>query len=99
LVRKVDMATVDGEISGKKVFMADPVTVDLAVDYQVDRGYIGATYYNSGWLGKMYRININEDTSPSNWTFSTFMSLSRPVTAAPSAAVDLYNRLWYRPVF
>jgi Tfp pilus tip-associated adhesin PilY1 len=94
LVRKVDMAGVDSEISGKKVFMADPITVDLGVDYQVDKGYIGATYYNSGWLGKMYRININEDTTVNNWTFSTFMSLPKPVTAAPSAAVDLYDRLW-----
>jgi len=94
LVRKVDMASVDSGISNKKVFMADPITVDLAVDYQVDKGYIGATYYNAGWLGKMYRININEDTTPANWSFSTFMSLPKPVTAAPSAAVDLYNRLW-----
>jgi type IV pilus assembly protein PilY1 len=94
LVRKVDMASVDSEISNKKVFMADPITVDLGVDYQVDRGYIGATYYNAGWLGKMYRININEDTTPNNWSFSTLMSLSKPVTAAPSAAVDLYDRLW-----
>lgn len=94
LVRKVDMATIDSEISNKKVFMADPVTVDLGVDYQVDKGYIGATYYDNGWLGKMYRININANTNPNNWSFSSMMSLPRPVTAAPSAAVDLYNRLW-----
>jgi type IV pilus assembly protein PilY1 len=94
LVRKVDMASVDTGISNKKVFMADPITVDLAVDYQVDKGYIGASYYNAGWLGKIYRININEDTTPANWTFSTFMTLPKPITAAPSAAVDLYNRLW-----
>jgi type IV pilus assembly protein PilY1 len=94
LVRKVDMTSVDSAISGKKAFMADPITVDLAVDYQVDKGYIGASYYNSGWLGKMYRININEDTNTNNWTFSTFMSLDKPVMAAPSAAIDLYNRLW-----
>jgi Tfp pilus tip-associated adhesin PilY1 len=97
LVRKVDMAGVDTSISGKKVFMADPITVDLAVDYQVDKAYIGASYYDSGsssWKGKMYRINTNESTTVSTWTFSTFMSLDKPVMAAPSASVDLYNRLW-----
>jgi len=94
LVRKVDMASVDSGISGKKVFMADPITVDLGVDYKVDKGYIGATYYNSGWKGKMYRININEDTTVNNWTFSTLMSFDYPVTAAPTAAVDPYDRLW-----
>lgn len=94
LLRKVDMAGVDSEISNKKVFMADPITVDLAVDYEVDVGYIGASYYSAGWLGKMYRIKIDEKTDPGQWVFSTFMSLNRPVTAAPSAAVDLFNRLW-----
>lgn len=74
--------------------MADPITVDLAVDYEVDKGYIGASYYSAGWLGKMYRINIDEKTDPTQWTFSTFMSLPKPVTAAPTAAVDLNNRLW-----
>jgi type IV pilus assembly protein PilY1 len=94
LVRKVDMATVDSDINNKKVFMADPITVDLSVDYQVDKGYIGATYYNAGWLAKMFRFNVNEDSNPNNWTFSTLMSLDKPVTAAPTAAVDSYNRLW-----
>jgi type IV pilus assembly protein PilY1 len=94
LVRKVDMANVDAAISGKKVFMADPITVDLGVNYQVDKGYIGATYYNSGWKGKMFRINVNEDTTVNNWTFSTLMSFDYPVTAAPTAAVDPYERLW-----
>lgn len=97
LVRKVDMTSVDSAISGKKVFMVDPITVDLGIDYQVDKGYIGASYYDSGsssWKGKMFRININESTTPSTWAFSTFMSLDKPLMAAPSATVDLYNRLW-----
>ncbi|MCJ7547767.1 MAG: hypothetical protein MUP30_13280 [Deltaproteobacteria bacterium] len=91
---KKDMTSVDSDITNKKVFLADPVTVDLGVDYQVDKGYIGATYYNTGWRGKMFRININEDTTPNNWTFSTLMSFDYPVTAAPTAAVDPYDRLW-----
>lgn len=94
LVRKVDMAIVDTEISGKEVFMADPISVDMGVDYQVDMAYIGATYYDSSWKGKMYRIDIDEDTTVNNWSFSTLMSLDRPVTVAPSAAVDMFNRLW-----
>jgi type IV pilus assembly protein PilY1 len=98
LVRKADMSSAsvvgDNTLSGKNAFMTDPITVDLGVDYQVDKAYIGASYYNSTWYGKMYRININENATVSTWTFSTFMSLDRPVTAAPSAAVDLYNRLW-----
>jgi type IV pilus assembly protein PilY1 len=90
---KKDMTSVDGAMSGKNAFMTDPITVDLKIDYKVDKGYIGASYNNSGWLGKMFRININNSV-PSSWTFSTFMSLDRPVMAPPSAAVDLYNRLW-----
>jgi type IV pilus assembly protein PilY1 len=101
-VRKVDMSSTsivgESTLSGKNAFMTDPITVDLGIDYQVDKGYIGASYDSGSttpvWNGKMYRININEDATATNWTFSTFMSLDRPITAAPSAAVDLYNRLW-----
>jgi type IV pilus assembly protein PilY1 len=95
-VRKVDMSAVDASLSGNNAFMADPIGVDLALNYQVDEAYIGASYYNnnSSWFGKMYRINVHEDPIPNDWTFSTFMSFDKPVTAAPSAAVDTYNRLW-----
>jgi Tfp pilus tip-associated adhesin PilY1 len=102
LVRKIDMKDAVGEddIDGYDVFMADPISVDLHVDYQVDSAYIGATYCTlntcdaDDWKGKMFRININENTNVAEWTYSTMMSLDRPVTAAPTAAVDMFNRLW-----
>lgn len=102
LERKIDMKDAVGEddIDNEDVFMADPISVDLGVDYQVDKAYIGATYCDlnkcdaDDWKGKMFRINVNENTNVAQWTYSTMMSLDRPVTAAPSAAVDMFDRLW-----
>ncbi len=61
-------------------FMADPITVDMDLDYQVDTIYIGNTYCpsNSGctsstWAGKMYRIATGEDTNTANWQFPSVL--------------------------
>jgi Tfp pilus tip-associated adhesin PilY1 len=102
LVRKIDMKDAVGEndIDNEDVFMADLISVDMGVDYQVDKAYIGATYCDlnkcdaDDWKGKIFRIDINENTNVAQWTYSTMMSLDRPVTVAPSAAVDMFNRLW-----
>ena len=102
LVRKIDMADAVGEddIDGVDVFMGDPIGIDLHVDYQVDSAYIGATYCDlnkcdaNDWKGKMFRIDVDENTNVAQWTYSTMMSLDRSVTAAPTAAVDMFNRVW-----
>jgi type IV pilus assembly protein PilY1 len=102
LVRKIDMEDAVGEndIDNEDVFMADPISVDLGVDYQVDTAYIGATYCDlnkcdaDDYKGKMFRIDIDENTNVAQWTYSTMMSVDRPVTVAPSATVDMFNRLW-----
>jgi type IV pilus assembly protein PilY1 len=102
LVRKIDMADAVGEddIDGEDVFLGDPISIDLHVDYQVDSAYIGATYCDlnscdaDDWKGKMFRIDVDENTNVNQWTYSTMMSLDRPVTSAPTAAVDMFNRVW-----
>jgi type IV pilus assembly protein PilY1 len=78
-------------------FMASPITVDLGLDYEVDVAYIASSYYDtsqSRWEGKIYRLDIDEDTNPGNWTLSTFVTLDQPITIAPVAALDPFNRLW-----
>lgn len=64
----------DQSVLMDNAFMADPITVDMDLDYQVDVIYIGNTYCPSGtgctsstWAGKMYRIATGEDTNPANW--------------------------------
>jgi type IV pilus assembly protein PilY1 len=81
-------------IGGSPFFMASPITIDKGLDDQVDLAYIGATYYNSGWQGKIFRINTNSD-DPNTWADpTTFFSSTRPVTSEPSAALDPFGRLW-----
>jgi len=82
---------------GNPVFMASPITIDLGLNYQVDVAYIGASYYDSTelrWEGKIYRIKINESTTAASWTWSPFVSFDQPITIAPAAALDPFNRLW-----
>lgn len=95
LMRKVAVSSIDSALIGKNAFLASPITIDLGLDYQVDVAYIGVSYRDSGnWKGKILRIETNEDTDPANWQFSTFISLSEPVTAPATAAVDPFDRLW-----
>ncbi|OGP52543.1 MAG: hypothetical protein A2Y65_02315 [Deltaproteobacteria bacterium RBG_13_52_11] len=83
------------DIGGSPFFMSSPITIDKGLDDDVDLAYIGATYYNSGWKGKIFRINTDSDT-PSDWALSTFFSSNTflPITSEPSAALDPYGRLW-----
>jgi len=80
---------------GNPVFMASPITIDLGLDYQVDVAYIGASYKEGEtWKGKIFRIKIDESTTAASWTWSPFVSFDQPITIAPAAALDPYNRLW-----
>jgi len=82
------------------VFMASPITIDLDLDYQVDVAYIGASYKDlsdsSKWKGKIFRIEIDEDTTEASWNLSPspFVTFDQPITVAPIAALDPFNRLW-----
>jgi Tfp pilus tip-associated adhesin PilY1 len=84
----------DINISNKPLFMATPITIDLGLDYNVDVAYIGATYDDSGtWKGKMFRIDLDHESS-TYWNHSAFFSAEKPITSAPTAALDPFNRLW-----
>ncbi|MBI5188161.1 MAG: hypothetical protein HZA07_03685, partial [Nitrospirae bacterium] len=89
-----------------RAFMADTMTVDVNMDYQVDVIYIGNTYCDSAsgctsstWKGKMYRIDTSGNdstpsTDPGNWVLTTFYDPGQPVTSAPAAALDDLSNLW-----
>ncbi len=87
-------------------FMANPIGVDLGLDYQVNVGYIGEVYQDPATgkeKGKIYRflpqpILYNGfpsyKTDPDEWTYSTLISGLSPITSAPSATLDFDNHLW-----
>lgn len=89
-------------------FMADPITIDMDLDYDVDVMYIGNTYCPSGktcpsldpnntpspWAGKMYRLKTKPSIDPANWELTTLFDPEQPITAAPSASVDDFGNLW-----
>lgn len=83
----------DTDVVGHSYFLSSPITIDRGLDNQVNVAYIGASYDDSGWKGKIFRINTDDNT-PSNWTLSTFFSADEPITSIPTAALDPYGRLW-----
>lgn len=84
-----------------KAFMANPITVDVSLDYKIDVSYIGETYLSgTRWEGKMFRLTTANDPDPANWTLSTLVDLdagnndNHPITSAPSAALDTRGNMW-----
>lgn len=84
-------------------FMADPITIDVGLNYKVDVSYIGETYKSGqNWEGKMLRLTTANDPDPANWTLSTLMdtdpsndnTINKPITSAPSATLDNRGNLW-----
>ncbi len=82
-------------------FMTDPIAVDVNLDYKVDVAYIGEAYDpGTGYTqlsGNMYRLVTKNSTDVFNeWKLSTLISTSgyKPVTAAPSAALDGKGNMW-----
>jgi type IV pilus assembly protein PilY1 len=86
--------TTDG-IVAKGGFFADPISIDVLLDNKIDVAYIGESYYTGGsYSGKMYRINTQNDPNPLNWTLGVLHATSKPITAAPTAALDQHFNLW-----
>jgi type IV pilus assembly protein PilY1 len=90
-------------------FMGSPISVDVGLNYSVDVAYIGETHWvssTSTWGGGMYRLKVPVtvtsglsyyDPDPSDWALSWMVDATRPVTAAPAAAIgtaDSKESLW-----
>ncbi len=88
------------------VFMADPITVDVDLDYDADVIYIGENYQQgSNWDASMQRLTTNRgsQSSPDDWTPSAIGNISsiagnndaaKRITSSPSAAMDGRANLW-----
>jgi Tfp pilus tip-associated adhesin PilY1 len=88
-----------------KAYMANPITVDVDMDYNVDVIYIGENYEDgANWNALMRRITTDRGTvSVPPWSLSTVADLkaiagskddAKKITAAPSAAIDDQLNLW-----
>lgn len=81
-------------------FLADPISVDVDIDNDVDVIYIGENYRTgSNWNAYMRRLTTNKgsQTVPSAWILSTLGDINsiagtkdvvKRITSSPSAAMD-----------
>jgi type IV pilus assembly protein PilY1 len=85
-------------------FMADPITIDINLNYNTELAYIGETY-NSGTLGKMKRLSPSKSADPAvfsyrynpalePWPVTNLFSSPRPITASPTASLDDDENVW-----
>src|SRR3990172_9648586 len=72
--------------------MGDPTIVDGDLDFTTDVIYMGSVISTTG--GKVFRININQSTTPSEWALSTLFDTGKPVLIGPSVSKDLFNNFF-----
>jgi type IV pilus assembly protein PilY1 len=94
------------ETNHSKAYLANPITIDVDMDYNVDVIYIGENYDDgTGWNAHMRRITTDHGTelNPDNWAPTTLADIkaiaggnddAKRITAAPSAAIDDQSKLW-----
>ena len=88
-------------------FMADPISVDVDIDYDTDVIYFGENYRDAGnnpnTLLRRITTNKGSESTPSDWTLSTLGDINaiagskddiKRITAAPTAAMDNRANLW-----
>jgi type IV pilus assembly protein PilY1 len=88
-------------------FISDIISVDYDLDFDADAVYFGTVMSGtSGWGGKLRRVVVNDNATPSTWTKdSVLIDLSetaiaasvgngQPITAAPSIAIDTAGNRW-----
>ena len=77
-------------------FVGDPVTVDWNLDFRADAMYFG-TARNSAVSpsGSLFKLGINGDPNPSNWSaLRKFVDLNRPMLATPAVTTDSDGGRW-----
>jgi type IV pilus assembly protein PilY1 len=82
-------------------YISDPIVVDYELDYKADAVYFGTVSNpdgNGGWDGKLRRIVINNDATPSNWTGDSTLidltSVDQPIVAPAAVAIDGDAQRW-----
>ena len=84
-------------------FMANPITVDIDLNYNTELAYIGETYDDD--KGRMYRISprgdpdpavfsYKEDPAADPWIMTPFFTPPRAITASPTASLDEQDNVW-----
>ncbi len=77
-------------------FISDPITVDFNLDYKANAVYFGTISGSApNWGGKLRRILLQDDLDPNTWNGdSTLIDVQKPISAAPSVALDDDGRFW-----
>ncbi|MFD2110837.1 PilC/PilY family type IV pilus protein [Thiorhodococcus fuscus] len=74
-------------------FVGAVTSVDWNLNYKADTLYFGTTGSGTG-AGRFFKIELGEDTDPSNWELTEIINLGAPVSMKPTVTVDNQNKHW-----
>jgi type IV pilus assembly protein PilY1 len=81
-----------GNKVGSNSFVGDPIAADWDLNYLADDLYVGTIGGTpASPSGDLYRLQINEDSSPSGWTLAKRLSVGQPIVARPTLSIDKKN--------
>ncbi|MDZ7737241.1 MAG: PilC/PilY family type IV pilus protein [Gammaproteobacteria bacterium] len=76
-------------------FVGDPITADFDFDMQAEVMYFGTVGDTDSDEGKLFRLPVNEKTSPGDWgPAHVFLDANQPFSAQPSVALDDNGNPW-----
>jgi type IV pilus assembly protein PilY1 len=77
-------------------FVGDPVTTDWDLNFKAESVYFGTMSGTAASpAGSLYKLTINEDIDPTNWTGpSVFANVGQPVATTPSLSFDELGNHW-----
>ncbi|GAP67395.1 PilC domain-containing protein [Mizugakiibacter sediminis] len=91
-VRTFDFTDVGATGLGQKSFAGDLLASDYDLNYAAESMYFGSVRDQrpagntdaNEFSGSLYKIGINEDANPANWTANLVYNVDRPITAHPT---------------
>ncbi|MCE5232213.1 MAG: hypothetical protein ABFC67_06740 [Mizugakiibacter sp.] len=91
-LRTFDFTNVGGSSLGANSFAGDLLASDYDLNYAAESMYFGSvrdvrpagSTDSNEFSGSLYKIGINEDTDPANWTADLVYNADRPITAHPT---------------
>lgn len=76
-------------------FMGSPTVVDWDLDYQADTAYFGLVGDATATSGRIMRMNLAENSTPSFWDKpATFALTNQPIVGKPSVGIDDLKNKW-----
>lgn len=82
-------------VVGANSFVSDPIAADWDLDYKANDLYVGTVSgTEANPTGSLYRLVVDGDDDPANWTFASRLNTGRSIVMRPTLSVDKKFNRW-----